>query len=68
MTTTTLPNPWTTPSVDVRTTAAVLSIALDSAYDGVTRGDIPSIRVGRAIRVPTAWLYERLHLPLPARD
>ncbi len=36
----------------VEETAAVLRIGRSSAYDGVRRGDIPSIRVGRKIRVP----------------
>lgn len=32
-------------------------IARSTAYDAVKRGDIPSIRVGRLIRVPrAAWL------------
>ena len=31
----------------VEETAAVLRIGRSSAYDGVRRGDIPSIRVGR---------------------
>lgn len=61
-----LPDPWATPSLDVAAVARALDLSPDAIYDGVNRGDIPSVRVGRAIRVPTAWLWESLRLPMPA--
>lgn len=50
-------------TMTVAETAAVLGVHRDAAYDAVARGDLPAIRVGRAIRIPTAKLAELLGLP-----
>jgi excisionase family DNA binding protein len=55
-----LPDPETTPTVSVTETAGYLGISRGSAYAGVRRGEIPSIRVGHCIRVPTAGLRRLL--------
>ena len=34
----------------------MLRLSLNSAYEGVVRGDIPSIRVGRRLLIPKAVL------------
>ena len=36
--------------------AAALRIGRRQAYAAIDRGEIPSIRIGRTIRVPRAWL------------
>ncbi|MEV4182230.1 helix-turn-helix domain-containing protein [Streptosporangium canum] len=36
---------------------------VDAAYDAIRRGELPAIRVGRAIRIPTAKLADLLGLP-----
>ena len=36
--------------------AAALRIGRRQAYSAVQRGEIPSLRIGRTIRVPRAWL------------
>ena len=51
-----MPNPNEVPFVDVRTTAALMGVSRDAAYDAIARGDIPSVRVGKIIRVPVAAL------------
>jgi excisionase family DNA binding protein len=40
--------------------ARTLGISRNSAYAAVSRGDIPSVRIGRRIVVPTARLREML--------
>ncbi|RJL22040.1 DNA-binding protein [Bailinhaonella thermotolerans] len=42
--------------MSVAEVAAVLGITRDGAYDAVRRGDIPSLRIGRKILIPTARL------------
>jgi excisionase family DNA binding protein len=46
--------------------APVLGISRDTAYKGARSGDIPTIRVGRRLLVPTAALRRMLALdPTP---
>ncbi|MGH3679143.1 MAG: hypothetical protein ACRDT2_02490 [Natronosporangium sp.] len=53
----TLPDPEQEPTLRVARCAEILDCGLRSAYDAIERGDWPAIRVGRAIRIPTArWL------------
>ncbi|SFJ84053.1 DNA binding domain-containing protein, excisionase family [Streptosporangium canum] len=52
-------------TMTVTETARILGIHRDTAYDAVRRGDLPAIRVGRAILVPTALLAAMLGLPAP---
>jgi hypothetical protein len=33
-------------------------------YDAVRRGDIPSVRLGRKVLIPTTWVREAMRLPL----
>ena len=44
----------------VEETAGVYGISRASAYEGVRTGEIPSIRVGRRILVPTAAVRRQL--------
>jgi excisionase family DNA binding protein len=47
--------------------AELLGISRSAAYRAVTRGEIPTIRIGRRLLVPTAKLYAMLGwLPDPA--
>lgn len=50
----TLPNPAVEPTISVRRAAAVLGISIRHAYVSVEREEMPSIRVGQRIVVPTA--------------
>lgn len=49
-----IPDPVAEPTITVPRAAAVLGCGLRTAYDAVDRGELPAIRIGRAIRVPTA--------------
>ena len=48
--------------------AKVLRIGRNLAYELVARGEIPSVRLGRLIRVPRAALEERLRAAGAAGD
>ena len=47
-------------ALTVEEAASVCQIGRSSAYEGVRTGEIPSIRIGRSIRVPTALLMKML--------
>ena len=52
----TFPNPDETPFVDVIEAGRLLGVGKETAYRAVRTGEIPSIRVGKKIRVPVAEL------------
>jgi excisionase family DNA binding protein len=52
-------------TVSVEDAAELLNLNRNSAYAAVREGSIPSIRVGRAIRVPTARLRAMLGVEKP---
>jgi excisionase family DNA binding protein len=56
------PDPRIQPTMTVEETALVYGISRASAYEGVRTGEIPSIRVGRRILVPTATVRRQLGL------
>jgi hypothetical protein len=43
-------------------TGAVLGLCRGATYAAAQRGDIKTIRLGRLLRVPTAWLRAKLDL------
>ena len=51
------------PTMSVRGAAELLGIGLRQAYEAVHRGEIPAIRVGRRLIVPTSRLLELIGLP-----
>jgi excisionase family DNA binding protein len=58
-----LPDPNVQPTMSVYPeTAAILNLSKASAYAAVERGEIPSIRIGRRLLVPTAALRRMLQL------
>ena len=42
--------------------AKVLNLKRDSAYAAAAAGQIKTLRFGRLLRVPTAWLRQKLDL------
>ncbi|WP_217369075.1 helix-turn-helix domain-containing protein [Nonomuraea antri] len=50
------------PTMTVAEAAALLGLHRDAAYEAVRRGDLPSIRIGRKILIPTAKLAAMLGL------
>ncbi len=47
-------------TIPVEQVAEVMGLSRSAAYDGVRRGEIPSLRVGRRIFIPVAKLLEIL--------
>ncbi len=50
----TIPDAEAEPTIKPPRAAAILGISTRAAYNAIDRGEIPSIRVGRSIVVPTA--------------
>lgn len=48
------------PTISVEQLAEVLNIARGSAYAAVRRGELPSLHIGRAIRIPVPALLRTL--------
>lgn len=48
------------PTVTADETAEILRLGRNSTYEGIANGEIPSIRVGRRVLVPTASLRRLL--------
>lgn len=61
-----LPDPQEHPTVTVDTAAEALGISRGSAYAAAGRGEIPSIRIGRRLVIPTAALRRMLEGEPPA--
>jgi excisionase family DNA binding protein len=51
-----IPVPEEQPTMSVEEAAEALGIGRSAAYECVHRGEVPSIRLGRRLRVPTAAL------------
>lgn len=63
--TATFPNPISTPTLSVEEAAQLLGIGRSAAYDAVGRGEIPVLRVGRRLLVPTGALASKLSIEFP---
>lgn len=57
-----IPEPHQRPTLSVEEAGALLGIKRSAAYAAAKRGEIPTIAVGRALRVPTARLRVLLGL------
>lgn len=55
-----MPDPKTQPTLSVEEAGDILGLSRDSAYKAVARGDIPVLRIGRRLRVPTERLQHLL--------
>jgi len=55
-------DPTRRPTISVDELASVLDVARSTAFEAVRRGDVPAIRVGRRIRIPTAGVRRLLQL------
>ena len=51
-------------TLTVSEAATVLRISRSSAYEAVRIGDIPAIRIGHRVVVPTVWVAEQLGVPV----
>lgn len=55
-------DPETRPTLSIDETAIVLGISRGCVYEAVHTGDVPVLRFGRRMRVPTAALRRMLAL------
>lgn len=55
----TIPDPRQQLTITVPEAGALLGLKPRTAYDAAKRGDIPTIRVGRRLKVPTAVFLAR---------
>jgi excisionase family DNA binding protein len=55
-----LPDPESEPTVSVERAGRCVGISRGSAYQAVARGELPSIRMGGRIRVPSVALLRLL--------
>lgn len=59
----TIPNPEEQPWLRVEEAGRIaFGLGRAASYEAVRRGDIPSVKVGRRVVVPTAALRRMLHL------
>ena len=56
----TLPDPKERPTLTVDAVAALLGVDRKTVYAAINSGELPCLRVGRRILVPTAWLATRI--------
>jgi len=63
-----LPDPATEPTVSVPRAGQILGIGRATAYTGVKTGELPAIRIGGRIVVPTAALLRLLEVEAPPTD
>lgn len=57
-----LPDPRERPTVTVPEAGELLGLSRATAYESAGRGELPTIRMGRRLLVPTAGLLRLLHL------
>ena len=60
-----IPTPEERPTMPVEEVGETLGIGRSAAYEAVRRGEIPSIRIGRRVLVPTAALRVLLGIDAP---
>jgi excisionase family DNA binding protein len=61
-----VPDAAITPTMTVEETAVVFNISRSTAYEAARTGEIKTIRVGRRMLVPTAWVRRTLELDAAA--
>lgn len=55
-----LPDPVRRPTLTVPEAGRILGLSRDAAYQAAARGQIPTLRIGRRLLVPTARLLAML--------
>ncbi len=61
----TIPDPAARPTITVNEAGELLGVSRSTAYEAVRVGEIPSIRLGRRLVVPTAAIRKMLLLDEP---
>lgn len=57
-----VPDPYQRPTISVPEAGRLFGLSRASAYEAVARGDLPVIRLGRRMVVPTAAVMRMLAL------
>ena len=57
-----LPNPEEEPTISVPRAGALLGLGRSAAYAAADAGQLPTLRIGRKLRVPTAALRRMVGL------
>jgi excisionase family DNA binding protein len=57
-----IPSPEDRPTLSVNEYAAVMEVGRSTAYASVAAGEVPVIRIGKRIRIPTAAVRRMLEL------
>lgn len=57
-----VPDPAIEPTIEVPRGAAILGVGVRGLYAAAARGEIPVIRVGRTVRIPTAQFLAQFGL------
>jgi excisionase family DNA binding protein len=55
-----MPNPVAKPTLTVEEVSSIIGCSRSSAYEAVRTGQLPSLRIGRRLLIPTARLREML--------
>lgn len=63
-----IPDPGEEPVLKASRVGAILDLSPRSTYEAIERGEIPSIRVGRSVRVPTAQFLAKFGLGTPGSE
>ncbi len=50
------------PSISVELAGKALGIQRSSAYAAIRSGELPHVKIGRRIAVPTAWIRRKLQI------
>jgi len=58
----TLPDPADEPTITAGRAAAILKLSVRGVYLAAERGEVPAIRVGRSVRIPTARFLAKFGL------
>lgn len=58
----TLPDPHTEPTISIPAAGAIFGLSRAASYQAAQRGEIPTIRLGKRLLVPTAKLLALLGL------
>lgn len=60
-----IPNPTDEPTIDIERAAELLGVSRGTAYAAANRGEIPVLRFGKRMVVPTAKLLTMLGIEEP---
>jgi hypothetical protein len=63
-----LPNPREEPTVPVERAGQILGLGRSASYEAAARGEIPTLRFGRRLVVPSARLIAMLGFDDPKHD